>query len=91
MFYKYSSAAIIIFIFLFSFLKFESFPGHEWIRIALINSLGKVEADTTLNPMNDKDNVIYILGGWQGSMEGRFKIASELYRNGISKRILILS
>lgn len=73
------------------FLKVESFPGHESLRILLIERLTKSEAFADISQIPDNNNIVYVLGGWQGSLESRFRVAAELYHQGVAKKILFLS
>jgi len=83
--------SLFLFLGLLLFLKIESFPGHENLRILLIERLTKSESFAGISQTSDNNNVIYVLGGWQGSLESRFRVAAELYHQGMAKKILFLS
>ena len=83
--------AIALF-FLYSFLKFESFPGHEELKDMILMYLTRTQAvPVPLDASSGSDNVIYVMGGYQGSLIVRFQTASELYKRGATKKIQILS
>lgn len=83
--------SLFFFLGLSLFLKIESFPGHENLRVLLIERLAKNESFAGISQTPDNNNVIYVLGGWQGSLESRFRVAAELYHKGAAKKILFLS
>lgn len=83
--------SLFFFLGLSLFLKIESFPGHENLRVLLIERLTRNESFADISNISDNNNVVYVLGGWQGSLESRFRVAAELYHKGAAKKILFLS
>ncbi len=73
------------------FLKVESFPGHEGLRVLLIERLIENESFVDISKISDNNNIVYVLGGWKGSLKKRFRFAANLYQQGLCKKILFLS
>lgn len=74
------------------FLNVESAPGHRQLKSLLIGKL-VMERPLPASPKasgRSKD-VIYVLGGSEGSLKKRFATAASLYRSGVASRVLILS
>ncbi|NOZ67823.1 MAG: YdcF family protein [Deferribacteres bacterium] len=77
---------------LWLFLTFQGVPGHREFKNALMKKLVRIEPlpDVFWKPPSNSDNVIYVLGGGQNSLRNRFETAADLYRRGLSKKILFL-
>ncbi len=75
------------------FLTIENFPGHEELRMMLIKKLAKIEPfPVTLNTSDShSDTALYVLGGWQGGLKNKFKVAADLYKNKMTQKIFVLS
>jgi uncharacterized SAM-binding protein YcdF (DUF218 family) len=83
----------IIFLAVWTFLIFESFPGHEqlnaWLLERLVSTKSLPDDFDKLHPNSRK--VIYVLGGSEDSLTYRFIIADRLYQKSAARKILILS
>ncbi|MCI0563068.1 MAG: YdcF family protein [Nitrososphaera sp.] len=81
------------FLSIWTFLTFESVPGHcelnSWLLERLV-SIKPLPEDFNERYPNSK-NIIYVLGGSQSSLIYRFKTAAGLYRNSGARKILTLS
>ncbi len=81
------------FLSIWTFLTFESVPGHcelnSWLLERLVTIKPLPDDFTGMHP-NSK-NAIYVLGGAQSSLIYRFKTAARLYRNSGARKILTLS
>jgi len=79
---------------IWSFLYFDSFPGHRelysWLVVERLLSVDPVPNDFNELRSHPK-KVIYVLSGSQKSLSYRFKIAASLYRKGDIEKILIRS
>ncbi len=74
------------------FTPLESLPGHKALHNYLIMRLTKVEDPSEVMHFPARVNTpIYVLGGSPESLEQRYKTAAQLYHQGISKKILLLS
>jgi vancomycin permeability regulator SanA len=73
------------------FLNPGTFQGYEELRKFFISRLVKFEPvpAASYNPLLISSNIIYVLGGSPQILEGRFKTASDLYKSGMAKKILI--
>ncbi len=74
------------------FLTVETIPGHKELKIALTERLVRIEhvPDISCKSPSNSNNVIYVLGGSQDSLKNKFETAADLYRRGLSKKILFL-
>ena len=81
------------------FLRFElielveDMPFNKELKIFLMKRLVKVGPLLcgSHEAASEGDDLIYVLGGDQDSLKYRFKTATDLYHQGIGKKILILS
>lgn len=76
---------------LWMFLGLEAFPGHAEFKGLLMKNLTRSEPVpiASYNSSFNSSSVIYVLGGAPRSLKYRFKTASDLYKSGVAKRILI--
>ncbi len=76
-----------------SFFSAESIPLHNELKAYLIKQLTRVNTlpDNVHEGPTNSDTVIYVLGGSQKSLKMRLKTAADLYQQGFSNRILLLS
>ncbi|HDL01052.1 MAG TPA: hypothetical protein ENH23_02340, partial [candidate division Zixibacteria bacterium] len=89
----FCAGAFTVFLSLCLFLTVETIPGHKELKIALMERLVRIEhvPDTSYKSPSNSNNVIYVLGGSQDSLNNKFKTAADLYRRGVCKKILFLS
>lgn len=73
------------------FLNPGTFHGYDELRKFFMNKLVKFEPvpAASYNPLLMSGNIIYVLGGSPQILEGRFYTASDLYKRGVAKKILI--
>lgn len=85
------TAAFILFSGILAFLNFEGIPGRAALRDILTGRL--VRADLIpAGPLElRRSSAVYVLGGSQFCLEQRFKAASDLYKRGLARKILIYS
>ncbi len=86
-------AAVVISLSIFSLSTFSPLPARKALKGFLNQSLVKTAALSAPEALEAGrgNGAIYVLGGAQGSLEGRFKTAAALYREGAAKKILIYS
>ncbi len=84
---------IIPFLTIWSFLTFDSFPGHRGLSYWLVERLASTNPlpDDFNNSHPDSREVIYVLGGSPKSLKYRFKTAAGLYKKSVAQKIFILS
>ena len=74
------------------FLNVEAAPGHRQLESLLFGKLVMERPlPVSLNASGRSKDVIYVLGGSEGSLKKRFATAASLYRRGVAGRVLILS
>ena len=84
---------LIAFLAILLFLNLEGFPGHKEFKAFLMKRLVKEEhlSANYNDPHSKPNNLIYVLGGNQNSLNHRFKTAANLYHKGAAGKIIILS
>lgn len=88
----FCAGAFTVFLSLCLFLTVETIPGHKELKTALIERLVRIEhvPDISYKSISNSNNVIYVLGGSQDRLKNKFKTAADLYRRGLSEKILFL-
>jgi uncharacterized SAM-binding protein YcdF (DUF218 family) len=89
----FALGSFLVFCGLRIFLIPQAFPGQQELKVLLMNNLSKFEPLPVASYQfhSNSGSVIYVLGGDQNSLENRFKTASDLYKNGLANKILILN
>jgi hypothetical protein len=87
----WGAGGFLVFLGFLLFLNLDAVPEREELRYFLMNQLVKFVPvpEGFHDSLFDSNNVIYVLGGSPDSLENRFKTASDLYKRGIGKKILI--
>lgn len=72
-------------------LILQSPAARKLLRESLVEHLTKTERLSNPEAGRSLNNAIYVLGGSRISLEGRFRTAAALYRQGVGSKILLLS